>query len=143
MNTEDYDDFADLTDQELRNMAADLNDEIHEISEQIAMEHDIGLRDASATRRDWLHRAMRARRYKRAQVRRLHATLRQRKLDTGGTKEDRRAAHVGTLINAKFIKIARQVLAPPLYQALLDKARAEAGRVLDENAAPVVAEAEA
>lgn len=135
MAIEIIDDYSDLTDDELKNRLWELEEDIRGITEQIDGVTQLNLTAAPETR-DWLFRALAARRYRRAELRQIQNELGARHAPK---RQQARERHIGTLTNAQFVKAARQILTEDLFNRLLRQARDEASRKLDDHGAPVQA----
>lgn len=136
MTIEIIDDYSDLTDAELKNRLWELEEDIQGITEQIDGVYQLQIGLGTPETKDWLFRAFSARRYRRAELRQIQNELAARNQPKRQQARDR---HVGMLVNARFVKAARQRLASDVFDTLMRQARDEASRKLDENAAPVQA----
>lgn len=130
--------FDDMTDDELKNAEWEIEQEVIGITEQIEGVYQLNLNNTPETR-DWLFRALAARRYRRVELKALRDEIAARKTAKNGGKQDRRDRHIGMLVNARFVKTARQFLTPAQFDKIMDRAKADASGVLDENGAPVQA----
>ena len=135
MAIEIIDDYSDLTDAELKNRLWELEEDIHGITEQIDGVTQLNL-TASPETRDWLFRALAARRYRRAELRQIQNELGARHAPK---RQQAREHHVGMLVNSRFVKAAKRTLKAEVFEGLMRQARDEASRKLDDHGSPVQA----